>query len=104
MDQESRASERVSIMTEVEIDVRGDVLSVTTLDLGDGGLSVWAPYASPGGPVRVRLPLDDNLPPLEVAGRIAREYQSDGGSVWGIAFEALDPRDKARLQAFLAKA
>ena len=103
MDSENRGSDRVSVMTEVEIDVGGEVIKVTTMDLGLGGLSVWAPYASPGGPVVVRLPLDDGIAPLTLPSRIAREFQSDGGAVWGLAFDGLDSTQRARLEVFLAK-
>ncbi len=78
----------------------GDVAQATTLDVGLTGIAIWATGSRPSGPVRLRLPLEDGLPPLEVDGQIAREFRSDGGAVWGIEFQDLGTLALERLQRY----
>ena len=81
----------------------GEVVGATAMDLSETGVSVWATGHKPNAALRVRLPLNDGLDSLEVDGAIAREFRSDGGSVWGIEFSGLDDGARMRLKLYINK-
>jgi c-di-GMP-binding flagellar brake protein YcgR len=99
---ERRDATRVSLLSEVTIELpTGREVSATALDLSVSGISVWAPGIAPRQPVKVRLELADDSAPIELAARVAREFESDGGSVWGLEFQGLDDETRERLVDFV---
>jgi hypothetical protein len=61
---------------------------------------VWAPYKAPAGALILRLSLGEEE--LTLQGRVAREFESDGGAVWGIEFFGLDARAAEMLNRYIA--
>ncbi len=100
-DDERRNSERASLMTEVEVEFGGQTLTTTALDISRTGLSVWAPEAAPGVELVLRFELEGSR--LTVRGHVAREFHSDGGAVWGMAFLDLDEQLEARFVEYVAR-
>lgn len=99
---ERRDATRVSLLSEVTVELpTGREVSATALDISVTGISVWAPGMAPRQAVKVRLELADGSAPIEVAARVAREFESDGGSVWGMEFQGLDEETRARLSIFV---
>jgi hypothetical protein len=98
---ERRVSDRIHVMESVEIDLGGARLEATALDLSVTGVSVWAPQGiTPVGDFTITMRLDQRGP-MKVAARLAREFESDGGAVWGIAFVDPPPEVCARIEAYL---
>lgn len=96
-----RGSGRVYIMTTVSLQVGGQTVEATAMDLSLTGISVWAPEGiSPSGPLKVTMQIDDPGP-ITLDGTVARQFESDGGSVWGIHFENVDPAITARIEAYV---
>ncbi len=96
-----RGSGRVYILTTVSIELNGRVMDATALDLSVSGISIWAPEGeTANGPIKIKMVIDDHGP-LLVTGKLAREFESDGGSVWGIAFQGIDDGVTKRLEAYL---
>ena len=96
-----RGSGRVYIMTTVGLEVGGQTMDATAMDLSLTGVSVWAPEGvSPGGVLKVTMQIDDTGP-ITLEGTVARQFESDGGSVWGIHFQNVDPAITARIEAYL---
>ncbi len=101
---ERRDATRVSLLSEVTVELpTGREVSATALDVSISGLSVWAPGVAPRQPVKVRLELVDGSAPIVVAARVAREFESDGGSVWGLEFQAVDEPTRERLSLFVGE-
>jgi c-di-GMP-binding flagellar brake protein YcgR len=99
---ERRDAPRVSLLSEVTVELpTGREVSATALDISVTGLSVWAPGVAPRQPVTVRLELVDGSAPIVVAARVAREFESDGGSVWGLEFQSIDEATRVRLEGFV---
>ena len=99
---ERRDAPRVSLLSEVTVELpTGREVSATALDISVTGISVWAPGVAPRQPVKVRLELVDGSTPIEVSARVAREIESDGGSVWGLEFQSVDEETRVRLDAFV---
>jgi c-di-GMP-binding flagellar brake protein YcgR len=97
-----RGSGRVYIMTSVKLEIAGQTLDATALDLSQTGVSVWAPEGqSAPDTLSITMVMDDKGP-MTLSGRVARQFESDGGSVWGIAFDGVQPDQQARLDAYLA--
>lgn len=104
MDDESRrGGDRVSYMHEVLLNYEGTKMTLNALDLSPQGVGVWGPASCPAGPFKLSLPLDDSLGPLVVDAKVARQFQSDGGAVWGIHFIDLDDEAKRRLADYIAR-
>lgn len=80
-------------MVAVTIRHRDGVTHATSLDISETGMAVWADGDAPLGRVELLFELDAS--PVHLVGHIARQFQSDGGAVWGIAFDSLD---RARLR------
>jgi c-di-GMP-binding flagellar brake protein YcgR len=98
-----RRDDRFSVMTSVEIDLGGARLSATAMDMSVSGISVWAPDGvKPLGEFTIVLDIDKRGP-IELGARVAREYESDGGSVWGLAFTYVPPEIAARIESYLEK-
>jgi hypothetical protein len=96
-----RGSGRVYIMTTVRLEIGGQTLDATAMDLSLTGVSVWAPEGvEPKGPLTIGMEIDD-AGPLKLQGTVARQFESDGGSVWGIHFENVDPAVTARIDAYI---
>lgn len=100
-DMERRNSQRASLMTEVEVEFGGRTLTTTALDISRTGLSVWAPEAAPGVDLVLRFEFEGS--PLSIRGQVAREFHSDGGAVWGVAFLELDEQLEARFIDYVAR-
>lgn len=79
----------------------GNEMEATAFDIGRRGISIWASGVRPDGLVRLTIPLDESEPPLVVDGRVVREFESDGGAVWGIEFVDLPEADAMRLARFV---
>jgi hypothetical protein len=96
-----RGSGRVYIMNTVSLVIGGQTLEATAMDLSMTGVSVWAPEGvDPSGGLTVTLQIDDPGP-ITLQGKVARKFESDGGSVWGIHFENVDPAITARIEAYV---
>ena len=91
-----RTSPRASLFAGIHV-----VLPATAFDIGRRGISIWASGVRPDGLVRLTIPLDESEPPLVVDGRVVREFESDGGAVWGIEFVDLPEADAMRLARFV---
>ena len=61
-------------------------LRATAMDVSERGMSVWASGKAPLDPLRITMAANNR--PLILSGQVAREFESDGGSVWGIEFDA----------------
>jgi c-di-GMP-binding flagellar brake protein YcgR len=96
-----RGDERQSVMLTVEIDLGGAQMTATSMDLSASGISVWAPDGiKPLGEFNVSFEFD-RRGPITLPARVAREYESDGGSVWGLAFGYVPPEIAARIESYL---
>lgn len=93
-----RGSGRVSLMSEVILEYEGRRTAVTALDLSVGGMAVWCSDPIPKGPMQIHFDLGDG-PPARLVGKVVRTFESDGGSVWGLAFQDPDPSVIDRLRA-----
>ncbi len=97
-----RGSDRVYIMTTVKLAIDGETVEATALDLSVSGVSVWAPEVrAPAGALGIEMVIDA-AGPLRLTGKLARQFESDGGSVWGIAFDGVDAGTLQRLERYLA--
>lgn len=97
-----RGSGRVYILTTVNIELNGRSMEATALDLSVSGISIWAPEGEDAsGPIKIEMVIDDHGP-MVLTGKVARQFESDGGAVWGIAFQGVDAAITARLEAYLA--
>lgn len=81
------------------IELPHEQLSATMLDVSVGGAAIWGPRPAPEGPMRIRIELDATA--FELEGVAVREFASDGGSVWGVAFRDVDEATRARLRAYV---
>ena len=96
-----RGSGRVYIMTTATLIVDGATIEATAMDLSISGISVWAPEGvSAAGLHGVRIEIDDKGI-IELDGRVARQFESDGGAVWGIQFQHVPDAVTARLEAYV---
>lgn len=96
-----RGSGRVYIMTTATLEFDGHTVQATAMDLSLSGLAVWAPEgATPGGNVLIKMEIDGQGI-FEVDATLARQFESDGGAVWGLAFQGIDAAKHARLDAYL---
>lgn len=96
-----RGDDRFSVMCSVELDLGGPPIFATALDMSVSGMALWAPDGiKPLGEFRVLLTIDDRGS-MELSARLAREYESDGGSVWGVAFTYVPPEIAARIESYL---
>jgi hypothetical protein len=102
-DETRRGGDRVSYMHEVLLDYEGTKMTLNALDISADGVGVWGPASCPAGAFKLSLPLDDQLGPLLVDGKVARQFQSDGGAVWGITFLNMSESAKQRLEAYIAR-
>lgn len=66
------------------------------MDLSRRGVSVWAPGKATHEPLRITMAIGDR--PVILRGRVARQFESDGGAVWGIEFYADVTADEENLQ------
>ena len=73
------------------------------MDLGLNGFSVWGTEFAPRGEFEVSVPLDDDLAPLVGRARIARQFVSDGGAVWGLEFVDPSPEARYRLRNYVER-
>lgn len=104
MDDELRLNgPRVSYTDDVVVENKGEATTLSGLDLSAGGLGVWGPAECPSGTFKISLPLSDELGALVVEAKVARQFQSDGGAVWGISFISLSEAAKRRLRAHVAR-
>jgi c-di-GMP-binding flagellar brake protein YcgR len=103
MDESRRSSNRVSYMSEVCLDQQGEKLSLSALDISAVGVGLWGPANCPQGVFEISLPLDDGAEALKVMAEVARQFHSDGGSVWGVRFISLDDVAKRRLKAYVSR-
>ena len=90
-------------MSEVQVDYEGTKMTLNGLDLSPTGMGLWGPTNCPAGTFKVSLQLDDALAPLEANARVVRQFHSDGGAVWGVAFDGLDAEGERRLQSYIAR-
>lgn len=88
-------------MREATVELGDGPVTATILDVGSGGISIWGPGQAPDGPVGVRVQLEEDREPLELKAVVVRQFESDGGAVWGMAFTNLDPVSRRRLLAFV---
>jgi len=86
-------------MLAVTLHHRGGETTATSLDISEDGMAVWAQGNTPSGRVEVAFELEERK--VLIVGRIAREFRSDGGSVWGIAFESRDQRALRIVERFV---
>ena len=94
---------RVSYTDDVVVEDKGTATTLSGLDLSAGGLGVWGPAECPSGTFKVSFALSDKLERLVVEAKVARQFQSDGGAVWGISFVGLSELAKKRLRAHVAR-
>ena len=87
-------------MRPVSVGTDGDPVQATTLDLSETGIAVWGPEGPPPKAVELTFELDDGEP-LALRGVVVRQFESDGGAVWGIEFRELESSARARLRAFV---
>ena len=96
-----RGDPRIGVMASVQIDLGGAQLEATALDMSISGISVWAPQGiKPIGEFKITMTVD-HRGAIVVPARLKREFQSDGGAVWGLAFGELPPEVAARIEAYL---
>ncbi len=99
---ERRTSPRASLFSGISIVLPdGTVREATAFDIGRRGISIWAEGVRPQGAIRLTIPLADGGPDLVVEGHVVREFESDGGAVWGIEFTNLAPADADRITRFV---
>lgn len=85
-DSDGRRAPRVSVSQEVVIEYGDRRLRATAMDVSERGMSVWVSDKAPHEPLRITMAVDNR--PVILSGQVAREFESDGGGVWGIEFEA----------------
>ena len=61
-------------------------LRATAMDVSERGMSVWVSDQAPLDALRITMAVDNR--PVILNGQVARQFESDGGSVWGIEFDA----------------
>ena len=83
-DSENRRALRVNIANEVVMEYGGRSVRASAMDLSRRGMSVWAPGTATGVPIRLTMALTNR--PVILRGRVARQFESDDGAVWGIEF------------------
>lgn len=88
-------------MRDAMVELGDGQVTATILDVGTGGISIWGPGEAPDGPIGVRIQLEEDRDPLELTGVVVRQFESDGGAVWGMAFTDLDADSAQRLMAFV---
>jgi hypothetical protein len=93
---EGRRAPRVSVSHEVVLEYGGYTMRVSAMDLSHRGLSVWAAGKAPQTPLRITMAINDR--PVILKGRVARQFESDGGAVWGIEFADAEGDDQENLQ------
>jgi c-di-GMP-binding flagellar brake protein YcgR len=90
------------MLKDVTIDLKDETVKGTTVDVSVSGAAIWGPRAAPHGRMKIQLQLDEEEETtFEVDGVVVREFQSDGGSLWGVAFTGLDQETKERLRQFV---
>ncbi len=98
-----RTSPRASLFSGIRVVLPdGNEIEATAFDIGRRGISIWASGVRPQGRIRLTIPLEEGEAPLVVDGRVVREFESDGGAVWGIEFADLPPEAAERLERFVA--
>ncbi|GEM_PF-5660671 len=75
---------------------------LTSLNLSSSGIALWGPSKAPTGALRLDLPLGSEH--VQVRGRVVREFESDGGSVWGIEFVGVDAGVRGTIASYIAAA
>jgi len=93
---DGRRAQRVSVSHEVILEYGGRSMRVPAMDLSRRGVSVWAPGKAPQTPLRITMAIADR--PVVLRGRVARQFESDGGAVWGIEFASDEGGDQENLQ------
>ena len=94
----------MSVMVDVTLEVDGKLVHAKSLDLSGSGMGVWAPHSIPGLHRRIDVCVDIDGAEMKLRGEVVREFSSDGGSVWGIAFRDLDRRTASRITNCVARA
>lgn len=102
MDESRRSAPRVSYMKEVRVEHAGMTTTFTALDLSTGGIGLWGSDECPSS-CSLALPLEDDEEEVVLRGEVARRFQSDGGSVWGIRFVDVQPAVERRLAALVSR-
>ena len=96
---EARRYQRVKVCCRVSLQSGQERLDGMTLDLSLGGMFMQTSRTLPvGTPVHVILEHKPGMPPLELAGRIARVSGGDG---MGLQIENAGSKQSQRLQEFL---
>ena len=67
-----------------------------------GGIAIWGPGPAPKGPIKITMELEDASITFEVDGEVVREFESDGGAVWGVAFRGVDDTTRDKLRAVVS--
>ena len=96
---ERRKHERMSVITKALVDVGGERINATSIDVSHAGMALWTKYKAPEGTVRVALELDGT--PVAVRGQVVRMRRGTGGAVWGIEFESLSEAARSKLEAWI---
>lgn len=97
--QERRRYQRIEVRCNVKVTKGHEKIAGTTLDLSCGGLLMKAERVFPEGDrIEVSLRFWENIPPVRVAGRVARIFE-DG--CMGIEFLVLEAAARERIQDFL---
>lgn len=87
-----RRSERVSLSREVLLEC---TMRVNAMDLSAEGVSVWVPELNTDEPVRITMAIDGR--PILLTGRVVRQFESDGGAVWGLEFTSFENDESQRI-------
>ncbi len=95
---ERRESDRVSIMSAIQIQFNAKTVDATALNISRSGIAVWGPHPAPKAKMQLNFSLDGDI--IGVEGKVAREFMSDGGSVWGIEFANLSPELQGKIDQF----
>lgn len=86
-------------MLAVTLHHRDGETEATSLDISNHGMAVWAQGVPPRGRIEIVLRLEERA--VRLAGRITRNFVSDGGGVLGIAFESREQRALRVVERFV---
>lgn len=91
-DTDGRQAERVALSREVLLEL---TMRVNAMDLSSKGISVWVPEMNTNEPIRVTIAIDGR--PLVLSGRVVRQFDSDGGAIWGLEFNSSENDESHRI-------
>lgn len=97
-----RAAPRVSLDGDAIVFLGSQRVPVRAVNVGGGGMAVAAPMEqSPGQFLRVNFHLDGSSRMYDADAILVRNHPHGGEHIWGLMFQALDPKLQSKVEAFV---